>query len=94
MQRKDIKKSGGYEANYNAGWVTTDESTAELAGTRAEVDVIVWALEYLVAEQNRLRSLRVTFSNPYEGKDGLYYSASHAEAEAVLQDIKQPNYPE
>lgn len=91
MKRTDTHKTGSYEANYNAGWVTTDESTAELTGTKVEVEVIVWALEHLVLEQKRLRMLGVAFSNPYQPQSGIYHSAQYASAEVVLHDIQEPN---
>lgn len=89
MERKDFKKTGGYEANGHGGWVTTDESTTELVGTRAEADLIIDALRVYIAHQSINRALKV------ETRDGIgsaYYPKQKADPERLLETIVEPNF--
>lgn len=91
MDRRDTKKEGGYEANGHAGWVTTDESTVELFGTRAEVDIIVAALEVYIAERKKLLTLGI---RPKVNFGSAYYRKQVADPEDLLASIAHPVYKE
>jgi hypothetical protein len=89
MERRDTKKQGGYEANGHGGWVTTDESTVELSGTRAEVDLMVTALRVYIAERKKLLALGV---HPEENHGSAYHPKQVAHPEDLLASIAQPVY--
>jgi hypothetical protein len=89
MERRDTKKQGGYEANGHGGWVTTDESTVELSGTRAEVDLIITSLRVYIAEQKKLLALGV---HPKVDHGSAYHPKQVAYPDSLLKSIAEPVY--
>ena len=85
-KRYDVKKQGGYEANYNAGWVTTDESTALFELTAAEATVLVDALHLLVLE--RQKSELLNLAQQENRHSGPYYREQYASPETLLVELR------
>ncbi len=89
MERYDVKKEGGYEANYNAGWVTTQEDCVVLKGTRAEADLIVQALKLLVIEQQKAKLLGIKMNGP--NRESSYYKKQVAYPTRLLESLEPEN---
>lgn len=92
MDRFDVKKEGGYEANYNAGWVTTQEDYVVFKGSRAEADIVVKALELLVLEQQKHGLLGISGDRRHIALGNSYYDHQIAHPDSLLGSIRKPNY--
>lgn len=91
MDRFDVEKQGGYEANYNAGWVTTQEDFVVFKGSRAEADVVVQALELLIIEKKKHGILGID-DKGHNTFGSSYHNRQIAHPVDLLESIKNPNY--